>query len=239
MSGSLKRDGRERSMVTEVRKLKDEERKERTREGLLDAAARVFARQGYHPTLISDIVTEAGVGQGTFYRHFPDKRSVFGALFDRLVSQVIFEVGRIAEALPQDADQYREVSVRVVAATAGVLRSNQGLVQLFLREGPSVDREFDARLEEIYEQLALLAAGFLEHAVSHGFARPCHTYLVGHMLVGAGTRLMQVFFDGHLDDIGVEGSVREAVDLAFFGFGPTPPRHEATTTARKPNRRKA
>ncbi len=207
-------------MVTDVRRRKDEERKERTRALLLEAAATVFARQGYHPTLISEIVEEAGVGQGTFYRHFPDKRAIFGALFDHLVDQVVAEISRIAEDLPSDAEQYREVSVRVVAATARLLRSNRALVQLFLAEGPSVDRDFGARLDSIYEQLALLAKGYLDHAVEHGFARPCHSYLVGQMLVGAGLRLMQVYFDGHLDDIGVEGSVREAVDLAFFGFGP-------------------
>lgn len=207
-------------MVTAVRRMKDDERKERTRENLIEAASGVFVRQGYHPTLISDIVTEAGVGQGTFYRHFADKREIFEALFDRLVEQVVVEVSRIAEDLPSNAEQYREVSVRVVAATARVLRTNQGLVQLFLAEGPSVDRDFGARLDAIYEQLALLAKGYLDHAVSHRFARPCHSYVVGQMLVGAGLRLMQAYFAGRLDDIGVEGSVREAVDLAFFGFGP-------------------
>lgn len=207
-------------MVTDVRHMKDEERKERTRTNLLEAAGRVFVRLGYHPTLISDIVAEAGVGQGTFYRHYTDKRAILEALFDRLVEQVVIEVSRIAEDLPVNAEQYREVSVRVVAATARLLRTNQGLVQLFLHEGPSVDRDFGAKLDAIYEQLALLAKEYLDHAVSHGFARACHSYLVGQMLVGAGLRLMQAYFTGHLDDIGVEGSVREAVDFAFFGFGP-------------------
>jgi len=48
-------------MPSTLRKKRDVERKERTREVLLDAATRVFSSAGYHTTLISDIVAEAGV----------------------------------------------------------------------------------------------------------------------------------------------------------------------------------
>ena len=43
-------------MVSETRRKKDEERKARTRRLLLDAAARVFAQNGYHAPRIADIV---------------------------------------------------------------------------------------------------------------------------------------------------------------------------------------
>ena len=51
-------------MPSAYRKKRDQERKERTRNQLLLAATKVFARRGYHKALITHIVTEAGVGQG-------------------------------------------------------------------------------------------------------------------------------------------------------------------------------
>jgi len=62
--------------TTNRRQEVDQARKDRTRAQLLEAAEQIFVRQGYHSTLVSDIVQQAGVGQGTFYRHFKSKRAV-------------------------------------------------------------------------------------------------------------------------------------------------------------------
>jgi hypothetical protein len=108
----------------------------------------------------------------------------------------------------------------VVAATARILKANGGIVELFFHEGPSVDREFSEKLEDVHNQIAAMARGYLEHAMSLGFARQCNTHVVSQMLVGAGVRLALEYFKGRLDDVGVDGAVREGVDFAFFGFGP-------------------
>ncbi|GAC1478180.1 MAG: hypothetical protein PVSMB9_00380 [Candidatus Dormibacteria bacterium] len=47
---------------------------------LLDAARRVFERDGYHAATVSAIVQAAGLSQGAFYLYFPDKKAVFEAL---------------------------------------------------------------------------------------------------------------------------------------------------------------
>jgi len=41
------------------------------------AARKLFVERGYHATRPQDIAREAGVGHGTFYLHFPDKRACF------------------------------------------------------------------------------------------------------------------------------------------------------------------
>lgn len=43
---------------------------------IMQAALERFARSGYHQTKISDIVSDAGVSQGTFYLYFKSKESV-------------------------------------------------------------------------------------------------------------------------------------------------------------------
>ena len=40
-------------------------------------ARRLFVERGYHATRPQDIAREAGLGHGTFYLHFPDKRACF------------------------------------------------------------------------------------------------------------------------------------------------------------------
>lgn len=51
------------------------------RRAILDAAVRVFARQGYHPTRVADIADEAGVAYGLVYHYFRSKEAVMTELF--------------------------------------------------------------------------------------------------------------------------------------------------------------
>jgi AcrR family transcriptional regulator len=46
------------------------------------AARKLFVERGYHATRPQDIAREAGLGHGTFYLHFPDKRACFLAFVE-------------------------------------------------------------------------------------------------------------------------------------------------------------
>jgi TetR/AcrR family fatty acid metabolism transcriptional regulator len=48
---------------------------------ILDAAVRVFARQGFHACRVSDIADEAGVAYGLVYHYFASKDEVLDTLF--------------------------------------------------------------------------------------------------------------------------------------------------------------
>jgi AcrR family transcriptional regulator len=60
-----------------------EERSERSRAQILDAALRLFSRQGYRGTSIRDIALAAKVSTGNVYHQFPDKESLFRVLLER------------------------------------------------------------------------------------------------------------------------------------------------------------
>lgn len=59
-----------------------EERSERSRRQVLDAALQLFSRQGYRGTTVRDIAEQAGVSTGNVYHHFPDKETIFRTLLD-------------------------------------------------------------------------------------------------------------------------------------------------------------
>ncbi|GAB4305121.1 MAG: hypothetical protein Kow0097_03050 [Candidatus Bipolaricaulota bacterium] len=65
----------------------DREGAEATRRALLRAAERAFGQAGFHRTTISTITYLAGVGQGTFYLHFPSKVAVFSELVREISRQ--------------------------------------------------------------------------------------------------------------------------------------------------------
>jgi AcrR family transcriptional regulator len=60
-----------------------EERSERSRRQILDAALKLFSHRGYGATSVQEIAEAAGLSKGNLYHHFPDKETVFRALLDR------------------------------------------------------------------------------------------------------------------------------------------------------------
>src|SRR5579864_6545737 len=59
---------------------------EQTRERLIDGAATLFNRLGYHGTDSNRIAKEAGYATGTFYKHFGDKREAFLAVYETWIT---------------------------------------------------------------------------------------------------------------------------------------------------------
>ncbi|HEU0024264.1 MAG TPA: TetR/AcrR family transcriptional regulator [Thermoleophilaceae bacterium] len=59
------------------------ERREATREEVFAAAARVFAKRGFHATSLEAIAEEAGFSRGAVYYNFADKEELFLELLDR------------------------------------------------------------------------------------------------------------------------------------------------------------
>jgi AcrR family transcriptional regulator len=70
------------------RKRSPQERELRARQRLIEAAREVFERDGFHAARIVDIANAAGVGIGTFYRHFESK----GAMFRAVISNAFDEI---------------------------------------------------------------------------------------------------------------------------------------------------
>jgi TetR/AcrR family transcriptional regulator, acrAB operon repressor len=59
-----------------------EEKSERSRRAVLDAALYLFSHQGYRATTVREIAKRADVSTGNVYHHFPDKETLFRGLID-------------------------------------------------------------------------------------------------------------------------------------------------------------
>ena len=68
------------------------------RRDLVDAAARVFARKGFHASRVGDIAEEAGVAHGLLYHYFRSKDEVLETIFRDTWGVLVVETGRIEES---------------------------------------------------------------------------------------------------------------------------------------------
>jgi AcrR family transcriptional regulator len=134
--------------------------KERTRDALLDAAVRVFARRGYEGARLAEVAREAGLTTGAVYSNFEGKRDLFLAALEREIARHLREVTEAvrAAASPQE---------RVAAAAAqwsGFLTRAPDRFPLFIEywshavRDPELRPEFAARFGALRDATARLIA---------------------------------------------------------------------------------
>jgi AcrR family transcriptional regulator len=86
-------------MQAVVEKLTPERRRELTRSTLIDAAADVFAKRGFHAASLEEIAEAAGFTRGAIYKNFENKEELFYAVIERRIDS---QLQQFREALRDD-----------------------------------------------------------------------------------------------------------------------------------------
>lgn len=125
------------------------ERGRATRQALLDAAEEVFGESGYEGASVAEITRRAGVAQGTFYVHFPEKN----ATFNELVSHVNRKVRTNSAQAIVGIEDRLEVERAGFSAFFDYVDDHPGIYRI-IRDAefaaPEAHRKHYARLSEGY-----------------------------------------------------------------------------------------
>ena len=135
---------------------------------ILDAAVRVFARQGFHACRVSDIADEAGVAYGLVYHYFASKDEVLDTLFlERW--EVMLELIRSVDAEPIPVrEKLRAIASFIVES----YRHDPDLMKVIIVEVTRAANSFGnthiAMIREAYD----LIGGMIAKAQSEGVFNP-------------------------------------------------------------------
>lgn len=181
-----------------------ERKKEALRAEIIDAAFAEFAERGYHQTGIADIAKRLGIGHGTFYNHFANKREILEHVVDDVVERITgaLEAENAPEAVTT-LDEYREQAHRIAAALTAIVEADPRVARMLLLEATSIDAEMTSRLLGLLEEAGRISAAYLQNGVDQGFLRPdldveaTADAIVG-MILGGALRSLRTPLD--LDD---------------------------------------
>lgn len=99
---------------------------QRTRDDILQAARRSFAKHGYAATTIEHIVEEAGLARGSFYTYFESKAHVFRHLVAEIDRRIADQVATLSNKTAMNAYdnllQSNRNYLRLVAENADLYR---------------------------------------------------------------------------------------------------------------------
>ncbi|MEZ6186159.1 MAG: TetR/AcrR family transcriptional regulator [Planctomycetota bacterium] len=148
-------------------KLSKEEKAERRRAEIVQAAYEVFAERGYHSAGIAQIAERLGIGHGTFYRYFQNKLDIFSHVIDRAMTQIAALVLAEDPEASNTLAEYRAQVERISDGLFALFTQDQALPQLLFVEALGIDEQLSSKL-----QLALdLAVAYTERYLLNGQAK--------------------------------------------------------------------
>jgi TetR/AcrR family transcriptional regulator, fatty acid metabolism regulator protein len=135
------------------------------RRQILDAAVRVFARQGFHGCRVSDIADEAGVAYGLVYHYFRSKEEVLDTLFLERWDVLVATIDEVAAR--EDMAPRAQLHV-IVSFIVDSYRHDPDLMKVIIvevtRAANSFGRTHLAKIREAYDGIA----GIVERAQASG-----------------------------------------------------------------------
>ena len=135
------------------------------RRQILDAAVRVFARQGFHSTRVADIADEAGVAYGLVYHYFKSKDEVLNELFSERWSLLLAAI----EETEGNGASPRERLDAVAAFIVDSYRHDPELMKVIIvevtRAANSFGRTHLTEIRNAYDLIAKIVAEGQEQGV--------------------------------------------------------------------------
>jgi TetR/AcrR family fatty acid metabolism transcriptional regulator len=149
---------------------------------IIDAAVRVFARNGFYNSRVSDIAREAGIASGTIYLYFKTKDEILVTLFREKMAAF---VAALRTEIARERDPEAKIR-RLVRLHFEVLEASPDMaevVQVELRQGQKFFR--GASAHEIAAYFDLIGAILHEGVAAGVFRRDLPVKVATKMLFGA------------------------------------------------------
>ena len=194
---------------------------------IMEAAERVFIRQGYNGTRMADIAREAGIGKGTLYDYFSGKRDIFFRLFETFFAQTL----QVATGDPGKPAKKLAGAAGLRTFFEGCLRSMgraSRINSLFLEfwSASLVHEErhlFLEKFQTVYGEFRRTVSEIIATGVESGeFRRDLKVHRLAAALVAVFDGLLvQSWFEPRLD---VKGAALVYIDCMVQGMRPLPGR---------------
>src|SRR3954467_22735 len=132
---------------------------------ILDAAVRVFARQGFHTCRVADIADEAGVAYGLVYHYFQSKDEVLDTLFLERWELLLAAIGEIDERDIPAREKLRAIAAFIIDSYRHDPELMKVIIVEVTRAANTFGRTHLPEIREAYAGIATIVRGAQEEGV--------------------------------------------------------------------------
>jgi TetR/AcrR family fatty acid metabolism transcriptional regulator len=154
---------------------------------ILDAAVRVFARQGFHTCRVSDIADEAGVAYGLVYHYFSSKEQILDTLFLERWNVMLAAIAEVDRSEASAREKLYAAAAFIVDSYAHDPDLMKVIIVEVTRAANTFGRTHQDKIAEAYAGIASIVeggqrAGAFRSAVDATFAAQAFFGLVEQVL---------------------------------------------------------
>jgi AcrR family transcriptional regulator len=150
------------------------------RQAIVDTSARIFARQGYHATGITELCAANDLGKGALYHYIGSKEELLAAIHDRVMDEVMAGAERVAEAGGTPPAQLAMLGDELL----DVIHRYPDHVWVFLHEFPALTGERAEQFRQRRRQYEERVEAVLRAGIDSGEFRPLEPRLTALAWLG-------------------------------------------------------
>jgi len=129
------------------KRMKGELRKDQ----ILDCSKKIFSEKGYYETYVEEIIKEARVGKGTFYRYFMNKEDLFISVLIKFLNE--WEEFASIDMSEFKSDNINDLFKILISRSFKFFQENEELCNIYLRIGPGLNNIFEPYLVRFEQQM--------------------------------------------------------------------------------------
>lgn len=182
---------------------------------MLDAAAKIFSRHGYHEATVDEVAETAGISKPMVYLYFGSKEDLFIAVVRREAARLN---QMITDAVAIGHTPYEQLRQGLQAFLFFVAQHRDGWLVLY-RRARAQGGALASGINDIRSRTVDVVAGLLRRAITDAGAElppPQDILAIGHAIVGACEALADWMLDQ--DDVDPAALARRTMDLAWIGL---------------------
>jgi TetR/AcrR family fatty acid metabolism transcriptional regulator len=183
---------------------------------ILDAAAAVFAKHGFHDAKMEEIAVEAGVGKGTLYEYFSSKQQLFQELFTKGMENFLGQINAEIATCPGAVNKLKSIAQQ----HCHYMFNSRDLTRVTMDGHGQLSEAFRRWICDIQAEKTQLIKQIIEEGITSGEFRSDLNSLTGAILfTGAMGSIFRIsVFDNKLDEAALLKQGAEITDLIFKGL---------------------
>jgi len=185
------------------------------RDRILKAAIKVFAKNGFYATRVSEIAKAAGVADGTIYLYFKNKDDVLITIFEDGINRLLVILREVAES----DEPFEKRITRIIELQLGLLEDQRDLAEVItvnLRQSSRLLKQYATPL---FMQYIDVIAGVVREGQEEGaFRKDLNPRVVARSLFGALDAILLTWALGEGDAPALRKAAAHCASLFLEGL---------------------
>lgn len=201
----------------EDREAAKQRRSKDKRDRILKAAVKVFAKNGFYATRVSEVAKAAGVADGTIYLYFDSKDDLLVSLFEDRVSKLLAFMSESLPRLPSAPERLRAV----IDMQLGLLEGERDLaevVTVIIRQSTRLMKEFAA--PKFLAYLDAIAKIVQEGQAAGDFRADVSPHIAARAVFGALDGITLTWALGRAEQGALARAATQVADIFLRGLAP-------------------